>query len=63
MVMGMIVWEGVSRPMADRAYETLKTKMANCGIPMEVNIRRFFLLNQFSYEHYSFCALFYLNIL
>ena len=39
MVIGMIVWEGVSRPMADRAYVTLKTKMANCGIPVEVNFR------------------------
>ena len=38
MVMAMIAWEGIGRQLADRAYETLRTKMSQFGIPMEVNI-------------------------
>jgi hypothetical protein len=36
--MGIIAWEGVSRQLADKAYDTLKEKLPKYGLPLEVNL-------------------------
>ena len=35
MVMGIVVWDGIPRPLADRAYATIKDKVALYGHQME----------------------------
>jgi hypothetical protein len=37
--MGIIVWEGINRQLADAAYDTLKEKVTNYGLPLEVRIQ------------------------
>lgn len=37
LVMGIIAWEGVSRQLADLAYDNLKDKLPKFGLPLEVN--------------------------
>ena len=33
MVIGIIAWEGVSKEVADKTYETMKTTLPEHGIP------------------------------
>jgi hypothetical protein len=39
--MGIIVWEGINRQLADAAYDTLKEKVTNYGLPLEVKINSY----------------------
>jgi hypothetical protein len=41
--MAIIAWEGVSRQLADNAYDTLRKKLPKYGLPLEVNV--FTILN------------------
>jgi hypothetical protein len=50
LIIGIIVWEGIQRSKADKAYDVLKDKLPKYGMAMEVSKREYLVFNDKPYS-------------